>query len=634
MRQFYKILQLILLAVLMGDRSHSQVTGFPAKDVLTLNKLLNDGTSPEIVAGILAYYYNDPTINASNYKTKVQASHNIFLNKLVVLDKMSNAVGVTTLGTPTGAGSSILGANVTNYADGIAKFLISRGKKELSMAFFENMKKDLKKFPEVRFLFPKTVDILNNVENHNIMTLLQELKDAFTKDLVNEAQNILSLRNIVVGDCILSDANCQTRVGLINSAMKNKPLIISLNLIHNFVEGNTIITGLDKVVNDPLVCSANDEYINYLKFTNILLTSLRTEKQSEGIFVTENTFRTIFSSTELLNLYFGLVYEQHHSNPCYQNLSLGGANLETVFNNILTNHQKFMGTISSLDNINVAYKALSSKISSGEKIENSYYASFVTTSLEAIYKIVYSYTNVMGIKSIPAGLESIFKNIEIGKSLCIDIQQRNYPGIFNSCIKLISDNKIFVNEKSREKTVKYLSFAANLASATNSDEVESVIESVALPPGSYSIKQKSSWNIAINGYMGYGVDFNSGAYAHGFYAPVGIAFSRGLGLNGQWAISLFSSIIDVGGIVSYRLINSETESLKQEVRLESIISPSVQVIFGVPKTPIAICAGWRMSPKLFFSDEHTLQSVPAKNVFNVALLIDIPIFTLFNRPYN
>ncbi|TRW27096.1 hypothetical protein FMM05_00145 [Flavobacterium zepuense] len=632
MKKLYKFLLILSLAA-AWNHSAAQVTGFPAKDVLTLHKLLSDGTSPETIAGILAYYYNDPTINASNYKSKVQASSNIFLNNPIVLNKMANGVGPV-LGTPTAAGSAILGANVTNYADGIAKFLISRGKKELSMAFFETMKKDLKKFPEVRYLFPRTVEIIDNIESHNIMTLLQELRDAFTKDIVNEAQNILSLSEMdAVKDCPNSDTDCQKRAAAIKTALQSKPLVVALNLIQNFVEGNTIITGFDKVINDPLICTATDEYTNYLKLTNILLSSLRTEKEGEGIFITENTLRTIFSSSEILNLYFGLVYQQYSKHPCYLNLKIGTADLATIFTNILTNHQKFLGTLSSLDNINVAYKALRVKITAGEKIETTYYASFVTTSLGAIGNIAESYAKVMNV-TLPADLTLTIKNLETGRGLCIDIQQRNYPGIFNGCIKLINDNKIFVDQKAKEKTVKYLSFAANLASATTSDEVENVIESVALPPGSYSVKQKSSWNIALNGYIGYAADFNGGLYAHGFYAPVGLAFSKGLSSKGQWAITIFSSIIDVGGIVSYRLKDSETESLKQEVRLESIISPSAQLVIGIPKTPIAVSAGWRMSPKLFYSGGDTFESVPAKSVFNIGVLIDIPIFTFFNRTYN
>jgi hypothetical protein len=180
--------------------------------------------------------------------------------------------------------------------------------------------------------------------------------------------------------------------------------------------------------------------------------------------------------------------------------------------------------------------------------------------------------------------------------------------------------------------VKYLSFAANLASATNADEIKEAINAIALPPGSFSIKQRSSINVSLNGYIGYAWDFYGGLYANGIYAPVGFSLSKGLGKNGG-ALSLFTSIIDVGAVASYRLLDSPTDSLKQEIRLESIISPSAQLLFEIPKWPIAVGAGWRLAPKLFYSKNNISTAVPSKSVFNVSILIDIPIVTIYNKPY-
>ncbi len=100
------------------------------------------------------------------------------------------------VGVPTGGGSGLFGLNVTNFADGLAKFLIERGKQELSMAFFDKMKEEFKKYPELKTLFPLTFEILEEIENHNILTLLQELRDAFAKDLLNGPSNVLALRHL------------------------------------------------------------------------------------------------------------------------------------------------------------------------------------------------------------------------------------------------------------------------------------------------------------------------------------------------------------------------------------------------------------------------------------------------------
>jgi hypothetical protein len=190
------------------------------------------------------------------------------------------------------------------------------------------------------------------------------------------------------------------------------------------------------------------------------------------------------------------------------------------------------------------------------------------------------------------------------------------------------------DDKTTEVLIKYLSFAANLASATNSDEVKEAINAVALPPGSYSIKQKSSFNISVNGYVGYTWDFRKGkVYANGIYAPIGFSVSTGLSRKLGGAVSVFASIIDVGAIVTYRIKNGETEELKQEIRLESIVSPSAQLLFAIPRTPIAIGPGWRRTPKLFYKDDTDFTVVKPKDVFNLSVLIDIPLFTIKNNPY-
>ncbi|MDP9230376.1 MAG: hypothetical protein M3O67_06870, partial [Bacteroidota bacterium] len=182
--------------------------------------------------------------------------------------------------------------------------------------------------------------------------------------------------------------------------------------------------------------------------------------------------------------------------------------------------------------------------------------------------------------------------------------------------------------------LKYGNFMASVVKAGSANEVQNAIEAAALPAGSYSIKQRSALNISVNGYIGYAFAYNGGLYAHGVYAPVGICLSRGLNKKYAGAISFFVSFIDVGSIASYRITNSPTEELKQEVRLESILSPSAQFILGLPKLPLAVCAGWRLTPKLFYSNQQGFTTIKPQNVFNLAILVDIPIFNIHNKPYD
>jgi hypothetical protein len=311
--------------------------------------------------------------------------------------------------------------------------------------------------------------------------------------------------------------------------------------------------------------------------------------------------------------------------------------MESVFNLIIAKRFDFYSALSCLDNINLSYNGLRKQMQSGQKIENSYYASFISSSIGSINNLVNTYSKITEVP-IPNKSQVFLDNLQLGSDLCIDIQQRNFPGIFNEIIKLLSESKIFKDE-SLKKVQKYLSFAANISSASNSEEMKEAVNSVALPPGSFSVKQNSKFNISVNSYIGYGYDFNfatskNPVFSNGIYAPLGLSFSWGLGKNKKGgALTLFIGFIDVGAIASFRLANGFTDSLKQEVRLESLISPSTQLLYEIPKTPIAICAGWRFTPKLFYTTGSTLRTVAAQDVFNLSVLIDIPMVTLKNTPH-
>ena len=66
------------------------------------------------------------------------------------------------LGDLSSTVSSIGGLNVTNIADGLAKFLVERTKQELSIAFFEKFKEELEKpeYRDLQTLFPETYKVL------------------------------------------------------------------------------------------------------------------------------------------------------------------------------------------------------------------------------------------------------------------------------------------------------------------------------------------------------------------------------------------------------------------------------------------------------------------------------------------
>ena len=81
--------------------------------------------------------------------------------------------------------SSIGSLNVTNIADGIAQFLIKRGKEELNVAFFNRLKKFIDSTEECKALFPQSFEVFKNVEPYQYAEFIQSLRQGFNKDLSN-----------------------------------------------------------------------------------------------------------------------------------------------------------------------------------------------------------------------------------------------------------------------------------------------------------------------------------------------------------------------------------------------------------------------------------------------------------------
>ena len=626
------------IAIMFNTVCHGQ-TGFVFADAVEILK-----KNPEDIDKIIAHYSSKPDETKEDIKKIIQA--NPFLNQSKILQQvMTNIVDSELVGVPTGGGSGLFGLNVTNFADGLAKFLIERGKQELSMAFFDKMKEEFKKYPELKTLFPLTFEILEEIENHNILTLLQELRDAFAKDLVNGPSNLLALRDLelLVCDTLNGAAkeNCQkhnTRIQAIKNAAATKSAAASLLVAQGILNGSNIISILGTVVTDKTFCEGGkDDLGGYLKLTYVLMDMFRNSKEAGGLFIDEVQLKELFTNDELLIIFLGLGYERYNVMDCFkpEQLKIGEATLEKMFQAVLTKRAQFHGQLSSFDNVNFAYLSIKRQVTQGNPIEASSYGSFVSGSTEAVARIVKGLSGVLSNAPLPPDVVKVLANLDIIADFTIDIHQRNYTGIFNDIIRFVDANNILSNNAdAKAKLVKYLSFGANLASAQNSEEVKGALNAATLPPGSFSVKQKSKFSIGVNAYVGYAWDFNGGLYGRNIYAPLGIATSWGIKKGNGGAISLFASLIDVGSLVAYRLNNSATDTLKQEVRLESIISPSAQVIYALPRLPVSICAGVRRTPKLVFEGQTEFRVVKPETVLNLSILIDIPLFNIKVTPYD
>lgn len=175
------------------------------------------------------------------------------------------------------------------------------------------------------------------------------------------------------------------------------------------------------------------------------------------------------------------------------------------------------------------------------------------------------------------------------------------------------------------KVLDYVGLLVAISQTDNSQQVEQLLESYALPAGSSRVKKVTDFNLAVNAYVGgfyrsvatVGTGFTS---QYGLTAPIGFTFSHGLSDAGS--LSVFAGIFDIGGIIKYKLNNDG--AYESDVSLAGIISPSVQLVYGFPfNLPLSFGFGAQWTTPS--TSTSVIQLTPQTNVF---LAVDIPLFNL------
>jgi hypothetical protein len=187
-----------------------------------------------------------------------------------------------------------------------------------------------------------------------------------------------------------------------------------------------------------------------------------------------------------------------------------------------------------------------------------------------------------------------------------------------------------------QKYTRQIAFISQLVSVQNEKDFESLLNSYALPIGSSSIKRNSSVNVSINGYVGftggfetaYGTKANQTKGNMGLTAPIGISVTLGGGFT------TFVSVIDLGSIVNARL-NNDTSNYSG-LKLEQFFSPGLGLYYNFKHLPLTLGAHYSYIPDLrtiTYSSGNAMVTDTHASVsrINLSVLIDIPLFTLFNK---
>lgn len=561
--------------------------------------------------------------------------------------------------------------DVTNIANGLAKFLIKRGKEELDVAFFTRMKTFLESHIECKTIFPETTNFLETIAGYRYSELIQSLREAFHKDLTNLIVNFNQLIDLPQYQKYIG------RYPEIRLAIRSATIVSELSQSNAVPQPDKIIEQL-ATLDDWEKLDIN--LGNSWQLLNVVSSAVHSATGPPNWVSLSDMNKNIFSNQNCLTIFLGLIYQnvegihfqvsgtdvtvQTFMFDNYQNISVVSnlvENFELLANDLDRTiadfeEKKIEHLLTSDDYYDYINKAINifeygSKIANAIQpgVSSDYYVKMALNAND-LYKNIYSknYNNaVMDVYNIADQIFNHSKDIVKDNAVRngVDLTSQTYrDNLKTATADLLPQPRII------EAVLKYGNFMASVVKADNADDVEKAIESAALPAGSSSIKKNTAWNIALNAYIGYysgrrvyGVS-DAWHNNQGVTAPVGITISKSLwkltnvdlglfkvkNLN-TGSLSAFVTLINIGSIVDYQL-NHDSTAVDQKIKLGNIFSPGGYIVYGFfGNLPLSIGYGCEYGPRVFqvVTNQSKLTDNPGWRS-NWFFTIDIPLVNFWS----
>lgn len=642
------------------------------KSVMDLNKpnfkdslKFNNNDPDDKMDEILSFYFGD--LKKGDLKTAMD--NNPFLKDYYSSgDGASSQKQISLQGLNIPSFFSSFGStNVTNFADGLAKFLVERSKEELNVAFFSKFQDFINEYPEVKVIFPTTADFIGQINSYQYSAMLPALKAGFQKDLNGFTSNLLNLRKLnATIDCGGTKSDCKDRLEKLAAFFKSKEgraVIASLIVADNLVKGNDAATLITNVADDEIFTSYPAENLsNVVQFVALISNSIRSEEDGR-VWITKKQINELIKDEVTFKIYLGLLYAKdvQSSNPISFKIEDKTVSLQEILTTLAENWDKYSGAFktsfktlaNAASDVSENAKNIATAKSSGEQASiliYADYASSVATFLKGAVTFIESNKNSIPKLARLSQVDDTKKFISVidqAVNACYDIKSQNYSALILHTSLILTD---VLNDKDfpfKENYIKYGTFMANVVEAKNSDEVNAAIEAAVLPVGSSSIKRETDVNIALNAYIGgyagaenmQSLETNKTAFSAGLTAPVGLAFSWGNKFkcdkdakSGGKSITLFVPLIDVGVLASYRINDSNT-TIASDIQLKNIVSPGLYVYYGFGKCPISVGLGAQLGTQLREVNEGvaTIETDKLYFRYGITFVVDIPLLNFYTK---
>lgn len=539
------------------------------------------------------------------------------------------------------------------FIDGLSRFMVKRIKEELTTYVIEQVQNQLRKpagadpFTELKILLPVTTEYLLEIHADKITTFPNELKQYIEKDLNHLLSNAVHLRDAPRIKALIA-GNPE-----LDFAFEAMEVIPNLTRIKNPVDYFKLLEN-SRIVNSWQNLSVGSgltkkNMANLMKLSCLLAQSMTYIDNGELRFTGTDFISGYASENTFQLLLWGFIAQQTKK---YYRIDIYLNN--TTFNlaDKLKDHVKDVNNLGARKNsltellINVGihsekiavYAAEIRKSNkTGAKVGADTIYHFAGAMIDLSENLVQSAESLLKVfVSPPAGIslfkdyDSYFRMARASTSMLLDLRQKRYAAALMTGLKLIPP------PCNSPQVISLVHFINDMALTENAEDAEQAIEAFALPSGSYSVKRKGVFNASVNAYPGFlpafdhalGVrktDSLSGRTSIAFTAPVGLSAAWGT-KNGR-SIGIFIPVMDIGAVTRFRFSN-ETSSLPP-LKFSTLFSPGIFFHYGFKKSPLSLNIGAQYGPEIRkVEEEKKWESVR----FGIGIVLDIPLFNLYNIP--
>jgi len=560
----------------------------------------------------------------------------------------ANLLGLTTKFTREGSPAS--GFSVGGFADGLSRFLVKRTKQELSQAFFEGFKSEVKKDAYLSHFCPATKQHLLDIDQdvYLFKDYLEGLRESFIMDMTALPGNTEDfLRDDTLCPDCSQNANGKVMIDFLHLAQQLVNGEPPVDMISYLARPNSAIQTAD-IIKEPALYDMAGAF----RFIYLVSESLRNPDSKNTImpWFTGGELRKMFQDKKLFRIYLGLLWQQADEVSFVGPDSTQSTSMRNILKKAADSGDLFENWRRSLESLGEVTHALQLSILANASSPTSVSDDFFRYS-ETLTKLMQTvnetgrvlFNRPQGQNLIPQDYIFFMRQCN---SLYFNVRQRNYTGAISNVIFCL--NKIGGDKKEIATMLKYANFVASIAEANSPEEVENAIELFALPPGSSRMKkQPGRFTIALNAYTGLSggneyldgsnVPKNFGAIT----APVGISFSWGLGYKKKQddgdlkqinlgSIGFFLPLLDVGAVTTFRFKDSTSQNLP-ELTWGNILAPGFYLVYDFPnKWPLAFGLGGQIGPGLRKVVVNGGDEIDKSGIrFGAFLTVDIP-FTFFH----